>query len=127
KLLYTQYPLTPERGGALCTAAGPAGGRLMVKEHDKCRQKLIEVAKARQTIYYSELARHLGMENQDPVIGNYLDTIYEDETRSGRPDLTLVVVYKKTRLVRFNYRGKPTRTVTVDEANLNHLASYVRE
>jgi hypothetical protein len=99
----------------------------MVANCEECRQKLIEVARARDTIFYSALAQHLGVENRDPMLGRCLDEIYEQEIRSGRPDLTLVVVSKETGFGRFNSQGKPARSVKVDGKNRDAVSAYIEE
>jgi DNA-binding XRE family transcriptional regulator len=74
---------------------------------DRCKAKLIAVARANGTITYSELANLLGVANQS--IGRYLNAIYEEEIALGHPDLTVVVVYAKTGMGRFNSGGPGTK------------------
>ena len=47
----------------------------------RCRDKLIEVARVRGTITYSDLARDLNVASQS--VGVYLDSIYEEEIAAG--------------------------------------------
>ena len=69
---------------------------------------LIEVAKAGETIPYSELAALMGLANQS--LTPYLMAVYEEDRER---DLTLVVVYKGTKYGRF--RGECVRPVTPEE------------
>ena len=59
-------------------------------------EKLIEVAKAKKTIAYEELAQaaDLGLEIEDDMqsLGEMLDAIADQEIAAGRPLLPIVVV-----------------------------------
>ena len=88
----------------------------------RCRDKLLEVAKRRETISYAELAAHLGIANQGPW--DLLDDLYREEIDAGRPDLTLVVVYSDTGLGRYHSKGGPARSVKVDPVNSDHVRAY---
>lgn len=90
---------------------------------EKCKNKLIEVARARDLITYGDLAAHVGVANQG--IGTYLKSIYNEETRRlEHPDLTLVAVSAKTRFGRFNSKGRPAQSVTVDPDNPHDVRKY---
>lgn len=91
----------------------------------KCRGKLIEVARANGTISYELLAKFLGVANQS--VGVYLNPIYESEIAEGRPDLTVVVIYPKTGMGRFNSRGKEAQSVVVDPKNSDDVRAYKEE
>lgn len=80
-----------------------------------CRRKLIEVAKARGKIAYSDLARHLGVANQWKGWEALLGEIYDQEIREGRPDITLVVVYKATGLGRLGTPGNHREIETPED------------
>jgi len=66
------------------------------------RERLLEVARARELIYYSDLAEALGIETDNPYfaapIGKILGRISKDEVAAGRPMLSAVVVSKDTKL-----------------------------
>jgi hypothetical protein len=91
----------------------------------RCKDRLITVARARDTISYGELASSVGVANQS--VGIYLDAIYEEETAVGNPDFTVVVVYSGTEMGRFNSRGAPVRSVPVDPGNPDHVKAYRAE
>jgi len=63
-------------------------------------EKLIEVAKARQTISYRELGQvaDLSLDTDDDIrgLGVILDRIADQELAAGRPLLAIVVVSGKT-------------------------------
>jgi hypothetical protein len=92
------------------------------KIKERCRAKLIEVARIRGTINYGDLAKHLHVANQS--VGLYLDPIYEEEIAQGRPDLTVLVVYRKTGMGRYNSRGRHVRSVKVDPNNDADVRAY---
>ena len=89
---------------------------------ERCHAKLIDVAQVRGTITYGDLARFLHVANQS--VGVYLDPIYEEEIAQGRPDLTVVVVYPKTGMGRYNSRGRHVRSVKVDSNNDDDVRAY---
>jgi hypothetical protein len=91
----------------------------------KCREKLIEVARIRGTIPYGALAKFLGVANQS--VGVYLNPIYEREVAEGRPDLTVVVIYPKTGMGRYNSGGKQAQSIVVDPKNLDDVQAYKEE
>lgn len=91
----------------------------------RCRAKLIDVAKKHAKITYGELTKHLGVANQS--VGQYLDAIYRDEIAAGRPDLTLVAVYKETGYGRYNSRGGQPRSIKVDPNNPADVRAYDAE
>jgi hypothetical protein len=91
----------------------------------QCRTKLIETARARGKITYGALAKHIQVANQS--IGLYLNAIYEEEIVHNRPDLTVVVVYPKTQMGRYNSRGGPAQSVIVIPGNLDHVRAYEDE
>jgi hypothetical protein len=92
---------------------------------DKCKAKLIAVARANGTIAYSDLANQIGVANQS--IGRYLNAIYEEEIALGHPDLTVVVVYSKTGMGRYNSRGGPAQSIRVDPDNQSDVQAYKAE
>ncbi len=92
---------------------------------DRCRKILIDTARARTTITYGQLAPQLGVANQS--LGQYLDAIYAEEMRAGRPDLGVVVVYADTGFGRFNSRGGPVRSVRVDPNDPESVRAYREE
>ncbi len=63
-------------------------------------EKLIEVAKSRQTISYNELGQvaDMSLESSDDMksLGFLLDAIADQELAAGRPLLAIVVVSGKT-------------------------------
>jgi hypothetical protein len=91
----------------------------------KCKAKLVAVARASDTINYGELASLLRVANQS--VGRYLNPIYEQETALGHPDLTLVAVYRKTKMGRFNSRGGRAQSVRVDPKNQRDVKAYKAE
>jgi hypothetical protein len=92
---------------------------------DRFRDRLIATARARDTIPYNALAKHLGVANQS--VGKYLNAIYEDEIAQGHPDLTVVVVYSETGMGRYNSRGGPAQSVRVDPNNPRDVQAYKSE
>jgi hypothetical protein len=92
---------------------------------DRCKARLIAVARARDTITYSALADQLGVANQS--VGRYLNAIYEEEMALGHPDLTVVVVYSKTGMGRFNSRGGPPKSIRVNPKNPSGVQAYEAE
>jgi hypothetical protein len=92
---------------------------------DQCRDKLIATARARSKITYGDLAKVLHVANQS--VGLYLNAVYEEEIAQGRPDLTVVVVYPKTGMGRFNSRGGPAQSVVVDAGNPEDVRAYTEE
>jgi hypothetical protein len=65
-------------------------------------QKLVQVAKARKSIAYGELAQtaDVSIDGDDAmkVIGDILDAIADQEVAAGRPLLPIVVVSGKTNM-----------------------------
>jgi hypothetical protein len=92
---------------------------------DRCRARLIAVARSHKTITYSELATLLGVANQS--VGRYLNAIYEEEIALGHPDLNVVVVYSKTGMGRFNSRGGPAQSIRVDPNRQSDVQAYKAE
>jgi hypothetical protein len=92
---------------------------------DRCKATLIAIARARDKITYSELANLLGVANQS--VGRYLNAIYAEEIALGHPDLTVVVVYSKTEMGRFNSRGGPAQRIRVDPNNQSDVQAYKAE
>jgi hypothetical protein len=85
---------------------------------------LLEAARTKKVVYTCDLARSLHLKDGDPPLRVYLDPIYEEEMRAGRPALTLVVVNKDTGLCFYNSRGLPARTVRIDRTDEESLATY---
>ena len=92
---------------------------------ERCKTRLIAVARARETITYSALASFLGVANQS--VGLYLNEVYAEEIPLGHPDLTVVVVYAGTGMGRYNSRGGPAQSVRVDPDNRSDVAKYRAE
>lgn len=61
------------------------------------RDALLNCARAGRTCYYKELGERVGIRARGPWKG-VLDAISKDETDEGRPDITFVVINKKTEL-----------------------------
>lgn len=91
----------------------------------RCRERLIEVARQRQTITYGELAAHLGIENQGPW--DMLDEIYDQDTAAKNPDLTLLIVYADSGYPPYISRGGPARSVRFDPTKMAHLEAWAAE
>ena len=89
---------------------------------ERCRTKLIEVAKRGATITYGDLAAHLGIASRGPW--RMLDEIYREEWAAGRQHLPLVVVYSDTGLGKYNSEGGPARSVKVDPENADQVRRY---
>jgi hypothetical protein len=94
-------------------------------QREKCRTKLIEVARAKSTITYRELGRHLGLPTQSA--GKYLDGIYKDEMSAGNPDLSLVVVYAGTEYGPYLSLGEPAKKIKMKRKNPEMCAKYKAE
>ncbi len=92
---------------------------------DQCRAKLIEIARGRGKITYADLARFLHVANQS--VGSYLNAIYQEEIAVHRPDLTVVVVYPKTGMGRYNSRGGPAQSTVVNPRNPDDVHAYEDE
>jgi hypothetical protein len=92
---------------------------------NKCKARLIAVARADKRIPYGELAKSIGVANQS--VGRYLNAIYEEEIALGHPDVTLVAVYKKTGWGRFNSRGGPAQSFGVDPNKRSDVKAYEAE
>jgi hypothetical protein len=89
----------------------------------RCRERLIQVARARGTISYGELAQYLGVANQ--YVGGYLNVIYNELViAQGSPDLTLLAVYSGTRYGRYNSRGEAAQSAAFDPNDPNQRALY---
>lgn len=58
------------------------------------REKLVEVAKRKETISYSDVARIADLHVRDLTLFRLLDDISTHEHKAGRPLLTAVVVRK---------------------------------
>jgi hypothetical protein len=91
----------------------------------KCKARLIAVARASKTINYGALAKPLGVANQS--VGHYLNAIYDEENALGHPDLTVVAVYAKTGMGRFNSRGGPAQSIRVDPKKPSDRKAYDAE
>jgi hypothetical protein len=91
----------------------------------KCKARLIAAARASKPISYAALAKSLHVANQS--VGRYLNAIYEEETALGHPDLTVVAVYTKTGIGRFNSRGRPAQSIRVDPKKPSDRKTYDAE
>lgn len=71
-------------------------------DHQIVRDRLIQAARGGTFIHYSELAKLLGIDMDNPYfavqMGHILGRISEDEVADGRPLLSAVVVSKDTML-----------------------------
>jgi hypothetical protein len=92
---------------------------------DRCKKRLIEVARRNGRIQYGVLASQLGVASQS--VGRYLNAIYDEETALGHPDLTLVVVYSETGMGRFNSKGGPAQSIRVNPNNKSDVKAYNAE
>lgn len=67
-------------------------------EHPAVHGTLVEAARARGFVHYSELARMLGIDMDNPhfgaQVGRILGEISTDEVANGRPMLSAIVVSK---------------------------------
>jgi hypothetical protein len=70
--------------------------------NDPVRDRLIRAAQGGELVYYSELAKLLGIDMDNPhfgvQVGRVLDEINQDEVADGRPMLSAIVVSKDTML-----------------------------
>jgi hypothetical protein len=70
--------------------------------NDPVRDTLIRAARAGELVYYSELAKLLSIDMDNPhfgvQVGRVLDEINQDEVADGRPMLSAIVVSKDTML-----------------------------
>jgi hypothetical protein len=101
----------------------------LLEHYDACRRILCETARRRKKIYYSDLAKGLGLKLARQRWSEILDPISENEPR----DLTLVVVYKTgpaKNLSRYfsNIRGgqKP-RTKQLNPHDPKQVSDYEKE
>ena len=62
------------------------------------RERLIEVAKHKGTISYSDVARIADLHVRDPTLFRILDDISTHEHKAGRPLLTAVVIRQDKRM-----------------------------
>lgn len=92
---------------------------------EKCYQTLIEVARGRGIIPYSDLAKILGVPNQWSGWEQLLGRIYDAERKENRPDLTLVVVYKDTMMGRIGTPGNHRKAEAVAKEEYNALLEEV--
>jgi hypothetical protein len=92
---------------------------------NRCRARLTAAAHANKKITYGALANRLGVANQS--VGRYLNVIYEEEIALGHPDLTVVAVYSKTGMGRFNSRRGPAQSICVDPKNPRDRRAYNAE
>jgi hypothetical protein len=83
------------------------------------------VARASGKITYGALAQHLGVANQS--VGRYLNAVYENEIALGHPDLTVVVVYSKTGMGRYNSKGGPAQSIRVNPSKRSDVQAYKAE
>lgn len=71
----------------------------MIKINKSLYQKLIEIAKSKQTLYYKDVADICNLNLNDPddrnhILRDILDDINRYEHEEGRPMITAVVVRK---------------------------------
>jgi hypothetical protein len=92
---------------------------------NKCKARLIKVARRNGKIEYGVLAKHLRVANQS--VGLYLNPICEEEIALWHPDLTLVAAYKKTKMGRFNSRGGPAKSIRANPKNPSDKQAYEAE
>jgi hypothetical protein len=92
---------------------------------NRCKARLIAAARASKTITYGALAKPLSIANQS--VGRYLNAIYDEEITLGHPDLTVVAVYAKTGMGRFNSRGDPAQSIRVDPKKPSDVRAYKSE
>lgn len=101
----------------------------LIGHYDACRKILCETAKRRQKIYYSDLAKKLGLQLPRQRWNELLDPISKNEPR----DLTLVVVYKSgpaKNLSRYfsNIRsGQEPRTEELNPHDPKQIEDYEKE
>jgi hypothetical protein len=91
---------------------------------ERCRDKLIEVARNRETITYGALAAYLGLGRPNTDWRVWFTTIDRREIGEGRPDLTLVVVRKDTKLGRL---GTPENLIPVTAENVGEYRRKLAE
>jgi hypothetical protein len=94
---------------------------------EECRQILIGLARKKQVIYTDELAHLLDIDNLDAPLRMYLDPIYHAELAQGRPDLTQIVITRKTGLCFYHSHGLPARTIRVDPNDPENVAGAIAE
>ena len=69
----------------------------MTERHGPVRDKLIEIARSRGLISYSEIGVVAGAHARSSTLANILNEINEEERAAKRPLLSAVVVRKNTR------------------------------
>lgn len=92
-----------------------------------CRKILLDVARAGETITYSELAERLGAKIHQGHWEKILDPIWRENEAAGVPDFTYVVVYKsgpKKGLGAYLADGEDK--YPLDPMNPDHVASFGR-
>ncbi|MCE0488125.1 hypothetical protein [Ornithinimicrobium sediminis] len=85
----------------------------------RVRDRLIEVAKGRETITYGELHADVNLRYHPSGMGRLLDLLSEECHRRGEPDLASIVVNAATGEVGDDYGGDP---VSEREALYRHWA-----
>jgi hypothetical protein len=81
-----------------------------IDSKEDIRARLIDLARNRRTIFYSDLGSEVGIPARGPW-KPILDEIAREETLNGRPDLTFLVINKQTGLpgqIQFEPAKPPT-------------------
>jgi hypothetical protein len=73
----------------------------------RVRDRLVEAARARETVTYGELREELGLPYLVQGMGRLLDLVSEDCARRGEPSLASVVVNASTGEVGHDFAGDP--------------------
>lgn len=99
-LLGWQRQRTPVDSASRTSVSRPDRFKLTEREwhevREQMRMELIALAKARQTITYSELARHLSMHHRAPAFMKILGEVCRAEEAAGRGMICALVVTKAT-------------------------------
>lgn len=94
-----------------------AGGVRYLDKKEAIREALLKFSRSRETLYYSELGRLVGIPAQGPW-KPILDVISREETGQDRPDITFLLINKSTGLPG-QIGFKPAKPPTIEQKEIS--------
>jgi len=112
--------------------ASASAGSYIQLHAPRIYEMLTEVAAARLTVAYSELAESIGLDMSNPdhrfQMGEMLDEVNREEHRAGRPMISAVVVHAQEGLPGAGFfECAPTLSMLTTGARQVELAFFVEE